>query len=106
MYSVYDLMMMMMMMIIIIIIIIIVIVIIWVFLYAGLSWKTGDLVWAKSMNWPSWPAIIFHDRSGSYKNNDSIHVLFVDIIPTTAWVNSKYVLQIVLFVCTAYYIII
>jgi len=55
-----------------------------------LNWKDGDVVWAKFMSWPWWPAIVYRHSSGHYKDND-IFLHFVDTVPRTAWVYSKYV---------------
>jgi len=69
-------------------------------LYIGIDWKIGDIVWSKFSNWPFWPAVVIHDRYGYYKHGDNIHVLFVETPPTSAWVNSKYVLLMYCF-CSA-----
>ena len=58
-------------------------------LYTGL--KTGDVVWGKSMSGSWWPAIVYRQQSGRSKDSDSVQLLFIDTVPTTAWVNSKYV---------------
>jgi len=68
-----------------------------VFLYTGLNWRIGDIVWAKLSSRPWWPAVVVADRSGAYRDDENIHLLFIDTAPTTAWVNSMYVFLIFVF---------
>jgi len=78
------------------------------FLCTGSNWNIGDLVWAKFLKRPWWPAMVYSDRNDHYEANGYVHVLFIDTAPTTAWVNSKYVLLIcvvVFLLCIVYWTI-